>query len=494
MPLLDMTFVRIALLIAMMLLSGVTMAGSQSAYAPVEGLLSVVWGDAATPGRNAPIRAMLTDDEGRTRRIKVSDDLLNRGLLRWNGQRVRVYPRSGDTGDASDLDVGEVRAAAVQLVALTSTSTAVTGSQPWISILCKFADVAAEPKDLAFFEGMYANMPGGLDHFWRELSYDQIDVVGSTAVDWVTLPGNQADYAPTPGSGTDANLNQVFDDCTAAVDDIVDFSRGGEPFVGINIMLNEDLDCCAWGGNRYATLDGVAKNWRTTWNPPWSFRNEGIIAHEMGHGFGLHHANNFDDDGNPYDSPWDVMSAATAYGSVDETYGELGKHTNVWHKDILGWFPPTQRFEAQPDTIVTLELDALAAADAGHYRVAIVPVDADHLYSVEARQRVGLYDAELPGNAVIIHQVDVTRPEPAWAVDADVPPANYGDNPGTMWEPGETFIDPDNGLAIKVERETANGFVVTIGRPTIPQVFRDGFDEATASLRPGSKIISTDTH
>ena len=84
--------------------------------------------------------------------------------------------------------------------------------------------------------------------------------------------------------------------------------------------------------------------------------------------------------------------------------------------------------------------------------------------------------------------------EAAWAVDADVPPANYGDNPGTMWEPGETFIDPDNGLAIKVERETANGFVVTIGRPTIPQVFRDGFDEATASLRPGSKIISTDTH
>lgn len=33
---------------------------------------------------------------------------------------------------------------------------------------------------------------------------NEIDIVGSTAVDRVTLAGNHTDYVPTPGPGTDA--------------------------------------------------------------------------------------------------------------------------------------------------------------------------------------------------------------------------------------------------------------------------------------------------
>ena len=38
------------------------------------------------------------------------------------------------------------------------------GSQPWVSILCKFSDKSSEPRNLSFFDGMYSNVFSGLDH------------------------------------------------------------------------------------------------------------------------------------------------------------------------------------------------------------------------------------------------------------------------------------------------------------------------------------------
>jgi hypothetical protein len=115
---------------------------------------------------------------------------------------------------------------------------------------------------------MYGNSAGRLDHYWRELSYDQINVVGSSAAGWFTLPKPRADYIPQGGS---ADLTALFSDCTAAADSVVDFSNGGGGYEGINMMFNDVLDCCAWGGTRWGTLDGVTKLWRVTWEPPWGW-------------------------------------------------------------------------------------------------------------------------------------------------------------------------------------------------------------------------------
>ena len=61
------------------------------------------------------------------------------------------------------------------------------------------------------------------------------------------------------------------------------------------MMFNESMGCCAWGGGRYRVLDGVAKTWGVTWLPPWS-QHHSVVAHEMGHAFGLPHSNNWDGD------------------------------------------------------------------------------------------------------------------------------------------------------------------------------------------------------
>jgi M6 family metalloprotease-like protein len=334
---------------------------------------------------------------------------------------------------------------------------------------------------------MYDNAPGRLDHYWREVSYDNIDIVGSTAVDWKNLPKSHTSYVPTPGSGTSADLNQLFNDCTAAADPFVDFSLGGTGgFEGINLMFNDKLDCCAWGGGRYATLDGVSKSWRTTWDPPWAFQAEAVIAHEMGHGFGLPHANNSDGDSTTYDSPWDVMSDAWHYAVVDNVYGELGKHLNSYHKDRLGWLDSSEIFEVPGQGFFRVTVDPLGSATTATYRMARIPINGSnsHYYTVEVRETVGNYEANLPrasdqDRMVILHEVLAGRSQPSWTVDADDPPADWTDTEGVMWRVGEIFVDPAAEIVIEIEGQTATGFQVGIlvGKG----LFSDGFETGNTS-------------
>jgi len=464
---------------ALILLVLSVMPVSGEDYQLLKGTLTLAWGDPMRGGEGKPPTVFhLREDDGSVSRLEIASDLLRMlgGLQEISGRRVRV---------TTQIEGSLRKVVFLEKLDKAPAETRVSGSQPWVSVMCKFPDVSDEPKNLSYFQGMFDNTPGRLDHYWRELSYGIIDIAGSTAAGWVELPENQTHYVPDPGSGcldgdstNDADLGALFADCTAAADALVDFSNGGNPYVGINLMFNSDLDGCAWGGGWSATLDGVSKVWRVTWEPPWGYNNVCVMAHEMGHGFGLPHSNNWDNDGWPYDNSWDVMSDSWSWAGSDSTYGTIGKHTISYHKaDILGWVNASETFEPESDSTTSIIIDDLALATTSHYRMARIPIpDSLRYYTVETRGWTGIYDASLPGEAVIIHEVDPQRTEPAWAYDAAEPPAGTSAEEGSMWRVGETFTDATAKISVSIDSQTPDGFALTISVGDGNPVFSDGFE------------------
>ena len=349
---------------------------------------------------------------------------------------------------------------------------AVLGNTRWVTIACKFNDIVAEQKPVGFFNGQYGMGPGELGAYWHEVSYGKISLAGSSAHGWFTLPQPRSHYVKTVDGEEKADLNLLFNDCTAAANPTVNFNG----VQGINMMFNGDLDGYAWGGGRSnVTLDGPSRFFSTTWNPPWAFNNLAPLAHEMGHGYGLPHSDNSDLDDDTYDNPWDVMSDAWSNAVSNPTYGDLPKHINIRQRERLGWVDAARKLTI-PSGGAAKEVVLDFAHLFGYSNYQLIELAAPEVtsapgvgatsvvsFTVEARESHGIYEGALAGDAVIIHGVDAAGV--AYSMDADVPPAGTSNNEGSMFKEGETWISPDGSRRVKVESATADGFVLTIGWP-----------------------------
>jgi M6 family metalloprotease-like protein len=352
---------------------------------------------------------------------------------------------------------------------------AVTGPKPWVTILCRFADNSSTPQPRSWFEGLMGSTYPGMDHYWREVSYENINLAGSVVVGWYTLPQPRSFYVyDRNGNGVisdadDIDFQRLRSDCSAAADADVFFPT----FSGINLMFNDTL-CCSVGGSGTLTRDGQTKTYSIAYMPAFQgpnssmggWRDQGILAHEMGHGFGLHHSSGPYEQ--TYDSGWDMMSDPTGRSwrrpdcSPDPLYGCVGTGTISYHKDLLGWIPPARKFVPVLGTATTITLERLNLPSSMGYLMAQIPIGASdtQFYTVEARRFVG-YDARVPGEAVVIHHVDTTRADrQAQVLDTD---KNGNPNDaGAMWLPGETFVDSTNGITVSVISSTATAFQVRI--------------------------------
>lgn len=417
-----------------------TQAPSSSTPTTLTGWLTAVWADGlpGTPSL-APVYR-LTENSGRAYQLQLDSSLVTPQLL---GQQVTLAgqfltERSAEAEPIFEVTELEPAASADP----TADEDDVLGRQPWVSIMCKFPDVAEPEHDLAYFEGMYAtNQYPSMDHYWRELSYNQMNLNGSTAVGWYTLPHPFSYYVSIEGSG---NTYTLFQDCVNAADPDVDFTQ----FVGINLMFNEFMNY-AIGGTNWADLDGESRTWRTTWLPLWAYKNTTIVAHEMGHSFGLPHS--MDSEGYQYGNPWDVMSNSWSYCHLltDPTYGCLGQHTIGSHKEMLGWIPPERQWFVRVGEQTTLTLESLALIPENSNPLLIkLPLGVEPTHSfitIEARRPVG-YDQKTPGPAVVLHRTE------SWGAATLI----------TSLTVGESYIDPYGQITVTVASETATGFVVDV--------------------------------
>jgi len=447
----------------------------------LQGRLELEWGDAA-PGSALEhvFKATVVDDAGRRHALDTAAALKAAGDLHALYHRrvavalapatsAKALPAGGPLKAEAIVAVDDLTPGALQggrpLPKAGEIAPKIAGTTVWATVMCKFSDIATEQKTLSFFQSQYGNAIGQLDHYWREVSYGQINLTGSSAYGWYTLPQPRSFYVTKGTDGKDkADLTKLFSDCTAAADADVNFAANGG-LQGINMMFNGDLDGFAWGGGRCATLDGINKCWSTTWNPPWSFNNLAPLSHEMGHAYGLPHANNSDGDSDTYDNPWDVMSDGWSNAVGNATYGSLPKHINIYSRNRLGWVNAARKTTFQSaDARRTITMDRASLAGSTNIQMLTLgyPGTATRYYTVEVRKRGGNYEAALAGDAVIIHEVDTSRASPSWSVDASTPPANRSNNEGSMFKVGETWVSPDGLFRLKVLAATTNGFTVEL--------------------------------
>ncbi len=468
--------VLVSLVILAASLSGQAAAGS-AVRETLSGWLNIAWGD-ARDGQTKTMY-MLVLPAGQTILLEPADPAAAgmTNAVDLNGQFIQVQGWWHGSGDERRFAVTSVEPRHAH--ALEAAAPSVSGPQPWVTLLCKFADISDEPRPVDYFVGFYGNSYPGMDHYWREQSYGQITLQGSAPTDrWYTLPRPRSYYVYDQNGDGAADMDRVraTEDCTGVADQAINFSA----FVGLNMMFNTDLDGFSWGGYRTLTLDGVRRTWYLTWEAPWGYTNLGVLAHEMGHGFGLPHSSGMY--GKTYDNRWDVMS--NSWGDCHDGdlpgYGCLGQHTIAFHKDKLGWIG-ARRAVVPLSSERTVTLEQLAQPQTSNFLMVQAPIGGSpsRFYTVEVRRQVG-YDATLPGQAVIIHQVDLDREIPAQVIDSD----RNGDtgDAGAQWLPGETFVDAAANISIRVDSQTATGFVVTVrnGNPSAPT------PTATATRRPAT--------
>jgi hypothetical protein len=294
---------------------------AQQANTTVEGFLHIVWGD-PNPELGSGGATLYTLQLLNGLRVPLQLTGQDTVAVYYFGKRVvvsgHVVPNQFTTTHTLDPWV-------IVVDTITPTSyeqqaqASVFGTRKVIYLLLRFSDDAAVPHPPLFYTDLNNPdtppvgevFPATINGFFRKTSWNQFDwhgdVGGTGGVGapggWLTLPHPKSYYAPCGWSEACANLQAIADDGTA-------LGRGqGITFTNydnINFVLSNDLDCCAWGGGYYSSVD--AKSYGATWEPPWG-QETGTYSHEMGHSLGLPHSGWVY---YAYDSPWDMMSDRTS--------------------------------------------------------------------------------------------------------------------------------------------------------------------------------------
>lgn len=428
------------------------------------GWIDVVWQMRGVANRLAHVGVYLVDDDGRAVELSATPAALASygGVLGLNGRRVTV------TGDLLAPAAG-LRTPTLRVRSLTAASgprLAVSynhpqsGPKPYVVILCRFPDLPdADAHPASTYLAWMGSAYPGMDHFWRENSGDRVSISATLAGPY-TLPSPSTAY--TQGSTSD--LDALANDCIGAADPQVDFSN----VAGIAMQFNGPLGNYSWGGSWTTRVDGATRSFGMTWMASWA--TAANYAHETGHSLGLPHSSG--PYGQVYDSRWDVMSGGTAADASVGTW--VAPHTIAFYKDLLGWIAAGRKYVAgvHSDAVFDLTRDALPGASG--YQMAQIPIGTNPktFYTVEARRYAG-YDApgRIPGEAVVIHRVNMDDLEPAKVVDVDGN-GNPNDD-GAMWTPGETFADSAVGVRVSVLSTTATGFRVEISTTSPEALPRD---------------------
>lgn len=127
--------------------------------------------------------------------------------------------------------------------------------------------------------------------------------------------------------------------------------------------------------------------------------NMGVFAHEFGHILGLPDLYDYD-----YDSKgagkWSIMAAGSWNGG-----GASPAHFDAWCKSKLGWVQPVRVTDYETNA----ELPAVEFTPVVYRLWTDGDTVGRQYFLVENRQKLGLFDAKLPGEGLLVYHVDEAK-------------------------------------------------------------------------------------
>ena len=365
---------------------------------------------------------------------------------------------------------GESEGGAVRVRSLTTPGGVIAarpaaqlGARPYLVIRARFADTAnSTPAAFgARVPALFGTPARTLEHYFRTISYGQMNLGGSRVLEPVNLPKPLSSYQ----SGATTNTDQLLQDCVAAVDAQVNFpdyfgiviATNVNPFARPGLVVEGGR-----GGWVTRSYDGVFRRWGVAFV---GLLDQEIFAHEMLHSLGdtgvLPHSSG--PYSTAYDSRWDVMSKL-GLGARNAKYGKIAAETISFNRALLGWVPAGSEYIPTPGASKAIKLVNLSNGPlAGAFLLARIPLNTDSslFYTVELRRRAGLYDIKIPRAGVVIHRVDTRRADRQAQVVDNSANGNPNDG-GAVWTQREKFSDPANGVSIFVQSLTATTATVLV--------------------------------
>jgi hypothetical protein len=310
-------------------------------------------------------------------------------------------------------------------------------------ILLKFSDTGADPFPVSTAQNVMTGATNSVANFYNEVSYGQ-QQLAVTITPWVTsatmATPSTCDWS---GAGHAADVAATAAGYTATYD--------------FRVYVFPRISACGWSGLGYISYPHYAYINGTT------AMQTLVVAHEMGHNFGLLHAASLDC-GSLSIAPSGCSSSE--YGDPFDVMGnQRAMHFNAAQKNMLGWFAASA-VKTHSTGSATYTLSPIETAGGSTYAVKI-PALAKRTYWLEYRQPVGI-DAGLSSFATNGVQVRVEAPFEqlcgSCADDTeflDMTPATSAFTDGALTV-GNTFRD-ETGLSINVLSATASSVTVNVG-------------------------------
>lgn len=347
---------------------------------------------------------------------------------------------------------------------MAQTFLNIRGSTPWGVVLVQYPDVQINPQDfdIGHFQRLFMNIAGsdgGLWQYWNEVSFRKVDLNGSVVLGIVTLP------KPSTAYGKNDEWT-VMSDAAAALWPsrqvrLANLQHFGYRMVFVTNKPHPKLRTCMTGWVFIQAAD---------WSPA-------ILAHEMGHLYGLAHSFDegpatcghspgFDNPGE-YCDRHDIMSAMNVEVRAGPL-GAIGPGLSVPYLLKFGWLAPARVLRVTTGGTFprqTIALDPLEDAD-GTAAAAIRldypnPGGGVDIHTVEYRA---------PYDALIVHRWD-TRDLSVLQKNADK----------SLFKYRERYVDPLNRFQAAIMGYDGDGRAqIEIG-PVGPYIYLDA--ELTKDLR-----------